>query len=420
MGCTAVAYRQAVKLLFIQPNHKPTKIQAMTNIIITLSETYVSRLLREQLTPDHRYHNLEHTLSMRDECLVLGKILGISEDDMETLELAALFHDTGFINCYDNHEAESCKIAETFLSANGYPAGRIQPVVQCIQATALGTPPSHRLHEIVKDADLSHLGRNDYADFIETLRHEWLVFRNEAYTQAQWYKLNHQFLKNHQYLTYAARERYDDARRQNQRLLKDLSKTEEEKEKRAADGTSGGIVNSRSAQMMFKTALRNHIDLSNLADNKANMMLSVNALIITIAMPLGFSQTLQHSYMLPALIIILLASLSSMIFATLATRPMRMQGYTKQEDIAAGRANLFFFGNFFAMSLQEFESGMDQVLQQDANLESAIKRDLYFLGRSLGRKFQLLRMCYNVFMVGVIIAIIVFAISFCIQLYTNP
>ena len=128
----------------------------------------------------------------------------------------------------------------------------------------------------------------------------------------------------------------------------------------------------------------------------------------------------SRDVMLPALIIILLASLSSMIFATLATRPMRMQGYTKQEDIAAGRANLFFFGNFFAMSLQEFESGMDQVLQQDANLESAIKRDLYFLGRSLGRKFQLLRMCYNVFMVGVIIAIIVFAISFCIQLYTNP
>jgi hypothetical protein len=63
---------------------------------------------------------------------------------------------------------------------------------------------------------------------------------------------------------------------------------------------------------------------------------------------------------------------------------------------------------------------MDEVLRQDANLESAIKRDLYFLGRSLGSKFQLLRMCYNVFMIGVIIAIIVFAISFCIQLYTHP
>ena len=97
---------------------------------------------------------------------------------------------------------------------------------------------------------------------------------------------------------------------------------------------------------MFKTALRNHMDLSNLADNKANIMLSVNALIVTIAIPMGAGYVNDDSHLMIPVIILLLTCLSSMIFATLATRPIPMTGHTSQEAIQEGRANLFFFGNF--------------------------------------------------------------------------
>lgn len=386
----------------------------MTNAIIQSSEAFVQALLTDKLTPDHRYHDLAHTLAVRDACRLLSDAVKLDDDQRETLELAALFHDTGFTVVYDGHEAESCRLAEEFLAAQGYPRPRIDAVVDCIQATVPPHTPTHRLQEIIKDADLSNLARTDYLALLDNLRYEWAVFRQETYTDAEWYRLNHQFLKNHVYFTVAARERFDITRKQNQSFLKEMAKKAEKKAQQPAAGAAGAIVNSRGAQMMFKTALRNHIDLSNLADNKANMMLSVNALIITIAMPLGISQAPQHAYLLPPLLVLLVSCLGSMIFATLATRPMRMHGYTRPEDIASGNANLFFFGNFFDMSYKEFDAGMDQVLQRDMSLENAIKRDLYFLGRSLGRKYRLLRICYNVFMVGLIIAIVVFGVSFLI------
>ncbi|MDV7394754.1 DUF5706 domain-containing protein, partial [Arthrospira platensis SPKY1] len=130
--------------------------------------------------------------------------------------------------------------------------------------------------------------------------------------------------------------------------------------------------------MMFKTALRNHLDLSNLADNKANIMLSVNALIITIAMPLAVSFIKSNLFLLIPLGCLLATCLLSMIFATLATRPIPMTGYTAKEQIDEGRSNLFFFGNFYSMKYDEYQEGMKAVIADESNLEGSIMRDLFF------------------------------------------
>jgi hypothetical protein len=113
-------------------------------------------------------------------------------------------------------------------------------------------------------------------------------------------------------------------------------------------------------------------------------------------------------------IVLLLTCLCSMIFATLATRPMSMSGYTSQEQVQAGKANLFFFGNFYRMNVDAYFAGMDELISQGENLESAIKRDLFFLGKSLGRKYNQLRVCYNLFMIGVILSVIMFGISYAV------
>ena len=96
-----------------------------------------------------------------------------------------------------------------------------------------------------------------------------------------------------------------------------------------------------------------------------------------------------------------------MIYATLATRPIKMNGYTNMEKIKSGKSNLFFFGNFYKMSFSEYQNGLQHVVAEEDNLENSIMRDLYFLGRSLGRKYNQLRMCYNFFMIGIIATVIV-------------
>ena len=84
------------------------------------------------------------------------------------------------------------------------------------------------------------------------------------------------------------------------------------------------------------------------------------------------------------------------------------------EDIQGKRSNLFFFGNFYQMTFNEYERGMQYVVGDDELLDSAIIRDLFFLGKALGQKYRYLRLCYNFFMYGLIIAVIAFGITFII------
>jgi hypothetical protein len=163
-----------------------------------------------------------------------------------------------------------------------------------------------------------------------------------------------------------------------------------------------GVMDNRSAQMMFKTALRNHIDLTNIADNKANIMLSINALIITITIPLAANiGTLTLNLSIP-IGFLMLTSIISIIFAALVTRPIKMAGYTNISAVSEGKSNLFFFGNFYKMDITEYEEGMASVLKSEKLLNSSIFRDLYFLGRALGTKYRRLRICYMVFIIGMV------------------
>lgn len=380
----------------------------MRSEVVAYVEKHVVRLLKDKLDNQFCYHNLQHTLAVRDAGLELGAKAELSAEDMEILELAALLHDTGFTETYTGHEDVSCRIAEDLLGALRYPADKTARVLACIAATRISSQPETLLEMVLRDADLAHLASDDYLKAVETLRKEWKTFLGETYTDQEWYELNHKFLKSHSYYTHAARELWDAQKTANQKALKKLVKAHQAE----AEAEEGRVTGTRSAQMMFKTALRNHIDLSNLADNKANIMLSINAIIITIAMPLAATYVKQNHYLLAPMATLLGTCLSSMFFATMATRPIKMTGYTHKEAIEQGQANLFFFGNFFKMSFEEYRKGMLYIASDEKRLDSAILRDLFFLGKSLGRKYTQLRTCYTVFLSGIGFTVLVFALSY--------
>ncbi len=391
---------------------------------VSQAERYVKQLLQEELTPDHYYHNLPHTLAVVDSARLLSARHELSKHECEIVELAAWFHDTGFTRIYEGHEEASAEIAEAFLQEINLSEENIAEIRRLILATKMGHEPQDQLEMILRDADLCNVGRADYLALLSGLRHEWEVFREESHKDGAWYKLNYEFVSQHQYFTEVAQEIYGTQHRQNEETLKKLAQKKKNKKKKKPkkkgkdkkpDTRTGTTIGTnRSAQMMFKTALRNHMDLSNLADNKANIMLSVNALIVTIAVPMAAGYVNDASHLMVPVIILLLTCLVSMIFATLATRPIPMTGLTSQEDIKGGRSNLFFFGNFYRMGIKEYDEGMNAVISEDENLESAIKRDLYFLGRSLGKKYNQLRICYNLFMIGVVLSVVLFGISYAV------
>ena len=379
--------------------------------ITALTEQFITTLLSEQLSSDHQFHALSHTLSVRDACLELAEIQGISDEEKEILELAALLHDVGYTQAYEGHEAVSVKLAADYLTEQNYPEEKKNKVLACIAATEMAKSPANEVEKLMKDGDLSNLGREDFFDLLGKLRYEWEVFKNETHEDKNWNELNLAFLKEHEFFTEAATELYGPQKKENQKKLKKMVKKDKKAKAVPADKILS-ISSSKTAQMMFKTASRNHIDLSNLADNKANMMLSVNAGIITIAIPLGSTYIDSVPFLLVPLIVLLITCMASMIYATLATRPIQMHGYTDMDKIKSGNSNLFFFGNFYKMNFNEYQDGLQHVVADEENLEGSIMRDLYFLGKSLGKKYNQLRMCYNLFMIGIIITVIVFVISY--------
>ena len=245
--------------------------------IVENAESFIRQLLTEKLSADHRFHDLQHTLSVRDAALLLGRMRQLPEDQLQILTLASLLHDTGFTKQYQDHETASRQIAEAFLEEQGFDAGQISQVLQLIEATRPTRLPQTPLEELIRDADLNNLGKSGYGDTIDNLRHEWEIFLDRAYTDEEWYKENTRFLEQHRFFTPEARQLFGDQKASN------LKKTKKKAEKAAQ---SAAVVNriseSKPAQMILKTALRNHIDLTSIADNKANIMLSINALIITI------------------------------------------------------------------------------------------------------------------------------------------
>ncbi len=388
--------------------------------LITEAEAYVVRLLSENLTIHHKYHHLNHTLDVRGAVRTLAALAQLPPEDLEMLELAALFHDTGFIDTYVGHEEKSAQIAESFLAERKYPPENIEKIKKAILETQPNRKPETRLGAYLCDADLHHLSRPEYTEIAWGLRYEWEYFLDRKLSKQEWREENVAFIKAHQFYTEEARALFEEGKAKNlQDLIETLTKKRSKKKKKKEK--KGGVQGSRTAQMMFKTASRNHIDLSTLADNKANILLSVNALLITVVIPLSIRQlTINEFYLLPPLAILVVTSLVSMIFATQATRPIRMMGSTSAEQIKNRKSNLFFFGNFYKMDYPEFDQGMDFVINSEPALEDSMKRDLFFLGKSLGSKYNQLRLCYTVFLIGIILTVVAFFVSYVLLVDAEP
>lgn len=386
--------------------------------IITEAEDFVRHIFEQKIPSDiYTYHNWVHTTQVRDEVLVLARQAGVDNGDLELLNLAALFHDVGFSEAYSGHENQSIRIAREFLASRNYPQEKIDAIVKFIEVTKMDVKPQNKLEALMKDADTSSLGKSHFQIYTNSLRKELNTVQNAVLSKKDWAKTNLRFLDEHEYYSDAGKERYAEKKAENRRLLiSELTQVDPKPEEKAPKVPKSErvntIANSKSAQTQFKTALRNHIDLSAMADNKANMMISVTSLILGLSLPLLSKQILEFKELLFPTIVLLAVCVVSLVYATLATRPISMKGYSSMESILAKKSNLFFFGNYYNMSFDEYEVGMNATVADDDILDTTIMRDLFFLGKALGKKYTYLRRCYTIFMYGIIITVVSFLIVF--------
>lgn len=374
----------------------------MDTNVIDQSKQYVEHYINEHGGTHLTYHNMEHTRRVIKAAEDLADEAEIDTADRQLLQLAAIYHDVGYCEGASGHELRSAEIASTQLAKYGLDQVQIGKVRDLIMSTCSGWHGSDSLCQLLVDADMAGLADSDYLMISEGLRKELSHLEGKEIDQSKWMAENIRFFEAHKYQSRAGKSLYKKAKRKNLKWLKKMA---------AVDGQSLTIASSKSAQTQLKTALRNHIDLSAIADNKANIMLSVNAIMITVGVPLLMERISTQPQLLMPTIILGITCLVSMIFATLSTRPQKMNGVTKLDQIKQQKTNLFFFGNFYQMKFEEYDEGMREVVADSEIMDNSITRDLFYLGKTLGKKFSQLRVCYNVFMIGIVLAVVSYGVQ---------
>lgn len=387
--------------------------------IIKQTEDFVYTLLKDKLSNSFLYHNFNHTLTVVNAVEEIARFSNIDENEREKLLIAAWFHDVGYIEGAQNHEDRSAKIASDFLLEKGFDAAYIESVSHLIKATKMEFIPSTRSEQIIKDADYYHFITKEYIENSELLKKEWEITQDKNFTELEWLRSNLDMLSNcHEFYSPYALTNWQPKKEKNvAKLLKRINKLtmehnefhDTESKKKAKEERV-----EKSVDTMFKTTLTNHIRLSEIADSKANILLSVNAIIISIALSTLIPKldSPSNAHLIIPTFLMVLFSVISIVFAILSTKPKVTSGKFTRKDIEDRKVNLLFFGNFFKMPFEEFEWAMKELISDKDYLHNSMIKDLYYLGLVLERKYRLLRLTYNTFMFGIIISVVAFVVAF--------
>lgn len=399
------------------------KTHDMPDIVKTTQE-FVFDLFKDKLPNTFLYHNYTHTERVHKSVNEIIKNSELNDNDILVLRLASLLHDTGYIKTIEGHEKESVKIATQFLTEHNLDNKTIEAVNTCILATEFDSKPTSELEKIIRDADASHFGKDYFNEASEFLRKELEIQGIKNYSPREWLDENIKVLsEKHQFYCDYALKNWQPIKEKNlsklikrKKKLKLKQKTEELKAKYKAQYKNESP--ERGIQTFYRVALRNHIKLSDIADTKANILLSVNAIIISLVIANLFSKldNPSNNYLIIPTIIFTVSSIISMVLSIIATRPNVTRGEFTREDVEQKRVNLTFFGNFHKMELKEYQWAINELLKDKDYLYDSLTKDLYFLGKVLDRKYRILRITYTIFMAGMIISVLSFAISF----KTNP
>lgn len=400
----------------------------MENIVLE-AEKYVISYLNNNLDASFVYHNLAHTQRVVGKINELLEETPLSDTEKEQLLIAAWFHDTGFTKTIEGHEKESVKIATEFLESHNVSKEYIEAISTIILATEMDYQPKNQLEGFIRDADCAHLSSKNYNDYASLLRKEWELTLGKKVSKSEWIQENIRFLTNHTFHTDLATKKWEKRKGKNlASLLKNQNKvktnTEKLKQKKAELSFKKEKLDlpDRGIETMFRVALRNHITLSDIADTKANILLSVNAIIISLVLSNLVSKldNPTNDYLIWPTFIFAVFTVVSIVLSVIATRPNVTSGKFTKEDVANRKVNLLFFGNFHKMKLDEFEWAMQEMMQDKEYLYGSLTKDLYFLGLVLNRKYKILRLTYSVFAIGIIVSVISFAVAFQIGGIEHP
>jgi len=393
------------------------KEEPKTSEAITSAAAYVRQRFNDALAPKFLFHNFAYSEEVADQARSLAKDAGMDEEMRDLLTIAGYFYPLGYINGPKNAADQSVKELEKWARENNIALVNEHPaILEWIPGAYNATEKDDQAVRLLHDAAWSWLGRKRYDRRRDLLQLERDAVKGKEGDPIKFGNEMQKFLLNFNFLTDAGKREFDVRRRKNVSSQQQSNYKIGEKEVKAKTGKNFG----RGIDTMYRTAFRNHINLSRIADGKANMMISINTIILSIVITVSgaslsfFEETFYENpeFLIP-IISLLLSSLTAVVFAVFSARPSVTEYRIKKDKLIRSKeASLLYFGNFLKLEKKEFIDYMGTMKMDQDALYDDLARDLYDLGSVMHKKYLLLTISYNVFVGGLALAVLSFLLVY--------
>lgn len=398
-------------------------------------ELFASKICINELPERIVYHDISFTHRLIQAVKEISKEESIPPYDQELLVIAAWLYGTGFkdADLFEGKDIfKTCiactqKVSKRFLHEIGFPDEKIKAIFDILNASTPPMVPKNITEKVFLDALFMDFARENGKKYVYKLYQELLLLGSVNSSKRKWNEDIIDFLNKHEYhtqygqtilspkkqelITKIAKENRSLIAQERDIIKRELNISDEELKKLKKELLETSNRDEKGIQTLFRTTSKNHYTINQMVDRKANIMISINAIIVSLLIGeiIGPSATLLQVKLLPVLTLAMASGLS-MIYAVLAVRPDRSHGEFSEDEIRNKQGNLLYFGNFHNMKVRDYEWAFLQILNDKNYLYSSMIKDIYFLGQQIKKKHDNLRLSLNIFLVGTTISIIGFII----------
>ena len=409
--------------------------------LVTIAENHATGCFTRSISP---LYSMAHAAQMVDAAKIMLALHPVEPEQHDHLVAAAWMCTVGGAETHPIDRSalavSSAEIAETVLSATGCSPADVDAVKLLILSTDGAAPPSSPAHEILHDAFTHHYAAANFRDNMKRLYKTELRLGVTQLDYVAWRMELVATLQQHQYYTVYGRtilapkkeEHLQKIQGKVERKIAALSLEPPEDAPFAEDITDDAIAptapaneadfppkSSRTIETMFRISAPNNVRVSAMADDKAQIMINVNAIILSVAFGLILKNLETHPGFAIPTAILLFVNVATIVYAVLATRPKLADGKFTQAQIDDKSVNLMFYGSFYNMSYEEYAKAVQKMMSDTTFLYNSLTKDIYWQGKVLGRKFKLLRISYTIFMYGIVVSALAFAVGVYVEFFAK-
>lgn len=391
----------------------------MQSDLITRARQVAEEVFQGKAFEKRSFHNFKHTEEVVKAVEEIGQNSQLNREELEAAIIAGWLHDIGYADGADGHEQKAADRAKDLLSSWEAPPKLINDVTEAILSTKVPQNPVSLIAKVLCDADLYHLSSDKCEKESARLRAEWEALGVKTLSDDEWVATNLAFMEAHKYHTPYGETVLQP--RKEEHIKKIREKYLPEGHSKEVDQLQAEVVKLRSKlekqklkkpdrgiETMFRTTSHNHLMLSQMADTKANILITINSIILSVVLSVLMRKLEENPRLVLPTIILVTVCLATTVFAILATRPNLSSGKFTRDDIRDKKINLLFFGNFHGMSVDDYEWSVKEMMKDADYLYGSLIKDIYYLGIVLGKKYKFLRIAYNIFMFGFVVSVLFF------------